>query len=104
MIPQTDAVMIAGQRFVAGTMWFRADATADQSKRLMRDFSLIQDFEPWVYEQNAVFEQVKALDSRTLSRPVRLLTRNDPRGGEPTRYPSEPRSLEAFDPAFQIEV
>ena len=26
----------------------------------MHDFSLIQDFEPWVYEQNAAFEKVLA--------------------------------------------
>ena len=60
MIPQNGAVVIAGQRFVAGTMWFRLDPTAEQNKRLMHDFSLIQDFEPWVYEQNAAFQQVVA--------------------------------------------
>ena len=118
----------------------------------MHDFSLIEDFEPWVYEQNAAFEQVvanqlKASDvvvSHHLPAPASIperfarsamnaffvcdmtsymserqpklwihghshdrcdyLTRNDPRRGEPTRLPREPRSLEAFDAAFQIEV
>jgi hypothetical protein len=60
VIPENDAVMIAGQRFIVGTMWFRADPTAEPNKRFMHDFSLIQDFEPWVYEQNAAFEKVLA--------------------------------------------
>ena len=58
VIPENDTVVIAGQRFIAGTMWFRADPAAEPNKRLMHDFSLIQDFEPWVYEQNAAFEKV----------------------------------------------
>jgi predicted phosphodiesterase len=58
VIPENDAVVLAGQRFIAGTMWFRADPTAEPNKRFMHDFSLIQDFEPWVYEQNAAFEKV----------------------------------------------
>src|SRR5262249_49611335 len=58
VIPENDTVVIAGQRFIAGTMWFRRDPTADPSKRFMTDFSIIQDFEPWVYEQNAAFEAV----------------------------------------------
>lgn len=60
VIPQNGAVEIEGQRFVAGTMWFRLDPTAEPGKRVMHDFSLIQDFEPWVYEQNAAFQQVVA--------------------------------------------
>ena len=60
VIPQNGAVEIEGQRFVAGTMWFRLDPTAEPGKRVMHDFALIQDFEPWVYEQNAAFQQVVA--------------------------------------------
>jgi Icc-related predicted phosphoesterase len=30
----------------------------------MHDFSLIQDFEPWVYEQNAAFEKLLATEVR----------------------------------------
>jgi predicted phosphodiesterase len=58
VIPENDAVVIAGQRFIAGTMWFRPDPTAEPIKRFLNDFRLIQDFEPWVYEQNAAFEEV----------------------------------------------
>jgi predicted MPP superfamily phosphohydrolase len=60
VIPQNGAVVIAGQQFIAGTMWFRPDPAAEPAKRVMNDFSLIKDFEPWVYEQNAAFEQVVA--------------------------------------------
>jgi predicted phosphodiesterase len=56
-IPENDTLVIAGQRFIAGTMWFRPNPTAEPVKRFMHDFSLIQDFEPWVYEQNAAFEK-----------------------------------------------
>jgi hypothetical protein len=60
VIPENDNVVIGGQRFIAGTMWFRPDATAEPSKRFMHDFSLIQDFETWLYEQSAAFEKVLA--------------------------------------------
>ena len=35
VIPENDAVVIAGQRFIAGTMWFRPDPAAEPRKRLM---------------------------------------------------------------------
>jgi predicted MPP superfamily phosphohydrolase len=60
VIPQNEITVIAGQRFIAGTMWFRPDPLGDLNKRFMHDFSLIQDFEPWVYDQNAAFEKVLA--------------------------------------------
>jgi hypothetical protein len=60
VIPENDTAVIGGQSFIAGTMWFRPDPAAEPNKRLMHDFSLIQDFEPWVYEQNAAFEKVVA--------------------------------------------
>ena len=60
VIPENDTVVIDGQRFIAGTMWFRFDPTAEPNKRLMHDFLLIQDFERWVYEQNAAFVKVLA--------------------------------------------
>ncbi len=47
VIPENDAVVIAAQRFIAGTMWFRPDPTAEPNKRFMHDFSLIQDFQLW---------------------------------------------------------
>ena len=39
VIPENDTVVIAGQRFIAGTMWFRPDPTAEPNKRFMHDFS-----------------------------------------------------------------
>jgi predicted phosphodiesterase len=60
VIPQNEIAVIAGQRFIAGTMWFRPDPLGDLNKRFMHDFSLIQDLEPWVYDQNAAFEKVLA--------------------------------------------
>ena len=47
-IPDNGAVVIAGQRFIGGTMWFRPDPMGEMNKRFMNDFSLIEDFEPWV--------------------------------------------------------
>ncbi|HXJ21805.1 MAG TPA: metallophosphoesterase [Polyangia bacterium] len=152
VIPQNGTVVIAGQRFIAGTMWFRADPAAEHGKRVMHDFSLIKDFEPWVYEQNAAFEQVvigrlKATDvvlthhlPAPQSTPMRFarsianaffvcdmtsyIAERQPKlwihghthdrydyvlgktriVANPLGYPSEPKSLEAFEPAFQIEL
>jgi predicted phosphodiesterase len=152
VIPENDTVTIAGQRFIAGTMWFRADPTADPSKRFMNDFSLIRDFEPWVYEQNAAFEKVLTTEVRAddvvvthhlpaiESVPARFarsainaffVCDMAPRVRErqpklwihghshdrcdyllgktrvvanPLGYPNEVKSLEAFEPSFQVEV
>ncbi len=152
VIPQNGTVVIAGQRFIAGTMWFRTDPAAEHAKRVMHDFSLIKDFEPWVYQQNAAFEKVvasrlKATDvvlthhlPAPLSTPERFarsavnaffvcdmtsyISERQPKlwihghthdrcdyilgktriVANPLGYPSEPRSLEAFEPAFQIEI
>lgn len=150
--PENDTVVIAGQRFIVGTMWFRLDPAAEPNKRFMNDFSLIRDFEPWVYEQNAAFERVlttyvrtddvvvthhlPAFDSvperfaRSAMNPF-FVCDMSPRVRErqpklwihghshdrcdymlgktrvvanPLGYPNEVRSLEAFDPAFQVNV
>jgi predicted phosphodiesterase len=61
-VPQNAPVVIAGQRFIAGTMWFRPGPTGDTIKRFVNDFAQIKDFEPWVYEQSAVFEKVLAAE------------------------------------------
>lgn len=151
-IPQNGTVTIAGQRFIAGTMWFRPDPAAEQGKRIMHDFSLIKDFEPWVYEENAAFEQVvdRRLEATDVvlthhlpapqSTPMRFarsvanaffvcdmtsyITERQPKlwihghthdrcdyvlgktrvVANPLGYPSEPKSLEAFEPAFQIDI
>jgi predicted phosphodiesterase len=151
-IPENDVAVIAGQRFIAGTMWFRPDPTAEPNKRFMRDFSLIQDFEPWVYEQNVAFEKVLTThvgaDDVVLTHhlpavesvPARFarsamnaffvcdmaphVRERQPKlwihghshdrcdyllgktrvVANPLGYPNELRSLEAFEPSFQVEV
>lgn len=150
--PENDMVVIDGQRFIAGTMWFRADPTAEPNKRFMNDFSLIQDFEPWVYEQNAAFEKVLATNvgaddvvvthhlpaidsvparfarsalnaffvcdmaSHVRDRQPKLWIHGHTHDrcdyllgktrvvANPLGYPNEIRSLEAFEPSFQVEV
>jgi len=57
VVPANAAVVIAGQRFIAGTMWFRADPAAERYKRFMNDFAVIRGLEPWVYDENAAFER-----------------------------------------------
>jgi predicted phosphodiesterase len=152
VIPENDTVVIAGQRFIAGSMWFRRDPTAEPNKRFMHDFSLIQDFEPWVYEQNAAFltvlaahltaddvvvthhlpafESVPARFARSAmnaffvcdvathvrTRRPRLWIHGHSHDrcdyllgktrvvANPLGYPNEVRSLEAFEPSFQVEV
>ena len=152
VIPENDTVVIAGQRFIAGTMWFRPDPTAEPNKRFMHDFSLIQDFEPWVYEQNAAFEkvlithvkaddivvthhlpafesvsarfarsamnaffvcdmapQVRAQQPKLWIRgpaaiAATICSGNDAGRREPARLSEWGRSLEAFEPSFQVRV
>jgi predicted phosphodiesterase len=152
VIPENEAVVLAGQRFIAGTMWFRRDPAAEPSKRFMTDFSIIQDFEPWVYEQNAAFETVlttrlrdddvvvshhlPAFDSvpaRFVGSPINAffvcdmaarVREHQPKlwihghshdrcdyllgktrvVANPLGYPNELRSLEAFDPGFQVTL
>jgi len=56
--PDNGVAIVAGQRFVAGTMWFRRQAYAEALKGYLTDFHVIRGFEPWVYEQNAAFERL----------------------------------------------
>ena len=76
VIPDNGAVVIGGQRFVGGTMWFRPDPMGQVNKRFMNDFSLIQDFEPWVYDQNVAFE--KALATQVEADPERTVHHHRP--------------------------
>jgi predicted phosphodiesterase len=61
VVPENRVAVVAGQRFVAGTMWFRSDPVAKKLRGFLSDFHVIRGFEPWVYEQNAAFE--RALDA-----------------------------------------
>ena len=48
-----NSVVIDGQRFIGGTMWFAQRKEDEPFKHYMNDFYSITDFEPWVYEENA---------------------------------------------------
>lgn len=54
---------VAGLLFVGGTLWFPKPPEPTYSSRFgMNDYRVIQDFEPWVYEENFLCEAVlKAL-------------------------------------------
>lgn len=47
------AVTVEGLLFAGGTLWFPHDPAFDRHRRGMSDFQVIDDFEPWVYEENA---------------------------------------------------
>jgi predicted phosphodiesterase len=48
---------VAGLRFAGGTLWFPKPGEPAYSIRFgMNDYRVIQDFDPWVYEQNALCE------------------------------------------------
>jgi Icc-related predicted phosphoesterase len=48
---ENDWIIIDGQRFLGATLWF-PDPGEDAPKKQINDFELIENFEPWVYEQN----------------------------------------------------
>ena len=52
-----EVAVINGQRFLGGTGWFREDPQSAMYERNMSDFNIISDFKPWVYEEQARFEQ-----------------------------------------------
>lgn len=47
-----DAKEIAGLRFVGTTLWYPDSPEVASARSLMPDFVQIEDFEPWVYEEN----------------------------------------------------
>lgn len=53
-------VEIEGKRFLGGTGWFRDHPDNYKHACKLSDFSVIQDFVPWVYEENTRF--IKFLD------------------------------------------
>jgi len=52
-----NVAVINGQRFLGSTGWFRDHPTNFPYERNMSDFNVINDFKPWVYEEQARFEQ-----------------------------------------------
>jgi predicted phosphodiesterase len=49
---ETRTVKFQGQRFLGATLWFARDPDSELSREYLNDFFQIDDFEPWVYEQN----------------------------------------------------
>jgi predicted phosphodiesterase len=49
---ETRTVKIQGRRFLGATLWFSRDEDSALNREYLNDFFQIQDFEPWVYEQN----------------------------------------------------
>jgi len=47
------ATVIDGIRIAGTTLWFPRRPEAAEYRRFMNDFSYIDDFEPWVYEEHA---------------------------------------------------
>ena len=56
---------IKGQRFVGATLWFPRTDDAERNRHLLSDFSQIQGFVPWVYEESDL--AVSYLQKRVLS-------------------------------------
>ena len=44
---------ISGQRFLGAPLWFAPSSEAFRFRHAMTDFSVIRDFESWVYDENA---------------------------------------------------
>jgi len=44
-----------GHRFLGDAMWFKDHPSNVHYKKFMNDFHVIQNYEPWVYEQNTAF-------------------------------------------------
>jgi predicted phosphodiesterase len=47
------AVVVGGQRFLGAPLWFRHAPAANRYRRAVYDFTMIGDFEAWVYAENA---------------------------------------------------
>lgn len=50
---ESSSATIDGQRFLGATLWFDKQAGRQPGRHFMNDFAVIDDFEPWVYGQNA---------------------------------------------------
>jgi Icc-related predicted phosphoesterase len=59
------AAVVAGRRFVGGTLWFRRDVAARAYRHQMMDFHLIEGFEDAVYGENARHLEVFGREVRT---------------------------------------
>ena len=48
---QNHSIILDGQQFYGGTLWFPDNIRNKYNKQYLNDFNLIKNFEPWVYEQ-----------------------------------------------------
>jgi Icc-related predicted phosphoesterase len=46
------SVVINNKKFIGSTLWFEKEEFSDRDKSRLSDFYHIQDFDPWVYEEN----------------------------------------------------
>ncbi len=46
------SVVLGGQRFIGGTLWFSELVGDAPGRYFLSDFSAIEDFEPWVYREH----------------------------------------------------
>lgn len=52
VLDATSVIDVGGVKFAGGTLWFRDDPMNAVYQRMLNDFDLIEDFVPWVYEEN----------------------------------------------------
>jgi predicted phosphodiesterase len=55
--PSNRIAKINGQRFIGSTLWFSYDPSNIAHESKMNDFQRIDEFNPWVYEENKIFQQ-----------------------------------------------
>lgn len=51
------SVEIDGQRFIGGALWFKSRPDDFKYRKMLADFKVIDDFEPWVYDTNRRHDQ-----------------------------------------------
>lgn len=57
-------VVIDGVRFLGTTLWFAETEESKRYQHTLNDFAAIEDFVPWVYEQNAKAQEFLATHMR----------------------------------------
>jgi Icc-related predicted phosphoesterase len=64
---RNEPITVMGHTFIGNTLWFPYDSQNVYYKRGMNDFSYIQDFSSWVYEENRkTIEALQHVDSSTI--------------------------------------
>jgi predicted phosphodiesterase len=60
----SELVEIRGRRFLGGPLWFAHAPEGDRVKQFMGDFSAIERFESWVYDENRRMTELLARELR----------------------------------------